>query len=165
MNMRTEPAINMSGSKQQAYLEAMGIAVWSLREPLVPEASIDLDPVRLKLGPGDGGILLICGADSDSAGRLANDINRSLGGAPVWAWICPDDSAMDLTCAVEENLFTTVAFFGEELASQFFDTELPSHLNSAKLVVLPSMRDIERRADARQALWATFCQSRMLDKG
>ena len=160
-----EATISMPVSKQQAYLEAMDIPVWSLREPLLPDAGVTRDLVRLKLGPGNGGNLLICAADSDSAGRLANDINRALGCTPVWAWSCLDDSSIDLTRAVEENLFTTVAFFGEELASQFFDGELPAHLNSANLVILPSMQDIEGRAEARRALWATFCQSSMLDKG
>ena len=155
----------MPVSKHQAYLEAMDIVVWSLREPHISEAGVARDHTRLKLGPGSGGILLICAADSDSAGRLANDINRVLGGAPVWAWSCLDDSAIDLTSAVEANLFTKVAFFGEELASQFFDGELPAHLNSANLVILPSMQDIKRRAEARRALWATFCQSNMLAKG
>lgn len=161
--MTAEPAINMSLSKQQAYLEAMDITVWSLREPPAPEVSDTRIPQRLKLGPGNGGILLICDADSDSDGRLANDINRALGSKPVWAWSC-DDGATDLSGAVEENLFTTVAFFGEKLALQFFNGELPAHLNSAKLVVLPAMRDIRTKAGARQTLWSSFCQFHMLDK-
>jgi DNA polymerase III psi subunit len=155
----------MPVSKQHAYLEAMNIPVWSLREPLVPEAGVTRAPVRLKLGPGTGGILLVCAGDSDSAGRLANDINRALSGAPVWAWSCLDDGAIDLTYAVEENLFTTVAFFGEKLASQFFDGEFPANLGSANLVILPSMHDIERLAEARRVLWSTICQARMLEKG
>lgn len=157
--MTPEPINSMSVSRQRAYLEAMDVEVWSLREPLIPEVCVAREHARLKLGPGNGGILLICAADSDSAGRLANDINRALGGAPVWAWSCIDEGAIDMTTAVEENLFTTVAIFGEELASQFFDGELPAHLYSANLVLLPSMRDIESRSDARRALWATFCQS------
>ena len=153
----------MFSSKQQAYLEAMDITVWSLREQPAPETAVTRNPGRLKLGPGNGGVLLVCDNDSDSAGRLANDINRALCSKPVWAWSC-NDGAIDLAGAVEENLFTTVAFFGEELALQFFNGELPAHLNSAKLVVLPAMGDIQRKARARQALWATFCQFHMLDK-
>jgi DNA polymerase III psi subunit len=161
--MTPVPAISMPGSRQQAYLDAMDITVWSLREPIMPEAGVVENQARLKLGPGSGGILLICTADSDSAGRLANDINRVLGGAPVWAWPYPDDDAVDLTRAVEEKLFTTVAFFGEELALQVFGGELPAHLNSAKLVPLPSMQDIQNQAEARRVLWATFCKSGMLE--
>jgi hypothetical protein len=157
--MTLVPAISMPANRQQAYLDAMDITVWSLREPVMPEAGVVENHARLKLGPGSGGILLICSADSDSAGRLASDINRVLGGAPVWAWPYLDDGAVDLTRAVGDNLFTTVAFFGQELASQFFDGELPPHLNSAKLVLLPSMQDIQNQAEARRVLWATFCQS------
>lgn len=156
-------ALSMSSNKQQAYLEAMDITVWSLREPPAPEVGINQRSARLKLGPGNGGILLVCDADSDSADRLANDISRALGSMPVWAWTC-DDGAIDLPGAVEENLFTTVAFFGEGLASKFFDGEMPAHLNSAKLVVLPDMNSIRTNADSRRALWASFCQFHMLDK-
>ena len=72
----------------------------------------------LKLGPGGGGILLICAADTDSASRLANDIGRALASVPVWAWPHCDASAVKLTDAVEENLFTAVAVFGKKLAEQ-----------------------------------------------
>jgi len=160
--MTPVPAISMSANRQQDYLDAMDITVWSLREPARPETVVVEDQARLKLGPGSGGILLICTADSDSAGRLANDINRVLGGTPVWAWPYPDDGAVDLSCAVEKNLFTTVAFFGEELALQFFGGELPANLNSAKLVLLPSMHEIQNQGEARRALWVTFCKSGML---
>jgi len=162
--MTRVPAVSMPANIQLAYLDAMDIQVWSLREPVMPETETVENLVRLKLGPGSGGILLICAADSDSASRLANDINRVLDGAPVWAWPYHDDSAVDLTRAVQENLFTTVAFFGQELALQFFGGELPVHLNSAKLVLLPSMQDIQNQAEARRMLWATFCSSGMLEK-
>ncbi len=119
----------------------------------------------MKLGPGSGGILLVCAADNESAGRLANDINRTLGGAPVWAWPFADEDATGLENAVEENLFTTVAFFGRELAMQFFADEPPAHFKSAKLVLLPSMQDIQHNAGARRALWTSICQSGMIDRG
>ena len=73
-----------------------------------------------------------------------------------------DASAVKLIDAVEEKLFTTVAIFGKELAEQFFDGEPPAGLNSAKLVLLPAMQDIEERAETRQALWASFCSSGMV---
>lgn len=153
----------MSADRRQAYLDAMDIPVWNLREPPMPEVGVMEGLSRLKLGPGSGGVLLICAADSDSGGRLANDINRVLGGAPVWAWPYLDDGAVDLDRAVQENLFTTVAFFGRELALQFFAGELPTHLNSANLVLLPTMSDIQNQAAARRMLWATFCKSGMLE--
>ena len=161
--MTLVPAISMPVNRQLAYLDAMDIPVWSLREPFTPGVEVVENLSRLKLGPGSGGILLICAADSDSAGRLANDINRVLGGAPVWAWPYLEDGAVDLNSAVQENLFTTVAFFGRELALQFVGGELPAHLNSANLVLLPSMQDIQSQAEARRVLWATFCRSGMLE--
>lgn len=152
----------MHSSLQQDYLEAMDIDVWRLRQPATPETGIVDNPVQLKLSPGSAGLLLICAADTESADRLANDINRTLGSAPVWAWPSDDTGTVDLPRAVDDKLFTTVAIFGEELAMKFFEGELPAHLNSAKLVLLPSMRDIQNRADARRTLWATLCRTGML---
>lgn len=162
------PVAGMLSNRHQAYLDAMDIGVWNLREPEVTATvtsnkPAQLKPVQLKLGPGSGGVLLICAADDESASRLANDINRTLGRVPVWAWPYADTGAVDLTQAVDDKLFTTVAIFGEQLARQFFDAELPSCLNSANLVLLPSMQDIQHRAEARRALWVTFCRSGMLE--
>ena len=153
----------MINNRQQAYLDAMDIGVWCLRESAYAAEPAPINAPGLKLGPGGGGILLICAADTDSASRLANDINRALGSAPVWGWPHADDSTVDLSNAVEENLFTTVAIFGNELAAQFFDGELPSGLSSAKLVLLPAMQDIKTRAGARQTLWTTLCRSGMVN--
>lgn len=155
----------MLSSRQQDYLDAMDIGVWSLREPTAPEAGIATSFAQLKLSPGSGGTLLICAADTDSASLLANDINRVMDGTPVWAWPFDGTGAVNLPQAVEDNLFTTVAIFGKELAAQFFDDELPAHLNSASLVLLPSMQDIQSRAEARRLLWTTFCRSGMLETG
>jgi len=162
----------MISSRQQAYLDAMDIDIWSLREtvsPLVSAPTTQSQPTSstgktrgLKLGPGRGGILLICAADTDSASRLSNDISRALGDVPVWAWPDADAAAIELTNAVEDNLFTTVAIFGKDLAAQFFDGELPASLNSAKVVILPTMRDLQSGAGARQTLWATFCRAAMV---
>ena len=159
-------------ARQKAYLDAMDIGVWRLRES-ASVAIPDTDCVPgLKLGPGSGGILLICAEDTDSASRLANDINRALGSVPVWAWPYADDggvdpigvdlNGVDLIGAIEENLFTTVAIFGTDLAVQFFAGEIPVSLNSAKMVLLPAMRDILDRAESRRALWDTFCRSGMV---
>jgi len=155
----------------------MEIGVWTLREevsPSVSSAPVQSQPTSspatsaadrvpgLKLGSGSGGILLICAADTDSASRLATDISRALGNVPVWAWPDADDAAIELTSAVEDKLFTTVAIFGNELAEQFFDGELPASLNSAKVVLLPAMHDLQSGAEARQALWTIFCRAGMV---
>lgn len=160
----------MISERQHAYLDAIGIEVWSLREPALPASpqvlagSSGVAALSLKIGAGSGGILLLCAADVDSASRLANDIVRTLGSFPVWAW--PDDeaAAIGLASVVDEKLFTTVAVFGDELAGLFFNGDLPVAVSSAKLVLLPSMQDIQSSADARRSLWATFCRSGMVSK-
>jgi hypothetical protein len=151
----------MISVRQQAYLDAMDIGTWQLRESASPKPAKNRAP-GLKLGPGGGGILLICAVDTDSASRLANDISRALGSVPVWAW--PDEaaSAVNLTSSVEENLFTTVAIFGSELAGQFFEGDLPASLSSANLVLLPAMPELLDQAEARRALWTVFCRSGMV---
>ena len=88
----------MTSDRQQAYLEAMDISVWRLRNAAVAEAVLPETPEAikaqgLKLGPGGGGILLVCGVDSDSASRLASDIGRAMGSNPVWAWPFTDAAA------------------------------------------------------------------------
>lgn len=152
----------MLSSRRQDYLDAMGIGVWRLRETIASETANASRCAQLKLSPGSGGILLICDVDSDSATHLANDINRVIAGTPVWAWPFTDTGAVNLTQAVEENLFTTVAIFGKALAAQFFDDELPGHLGSANLVLLPSMQDLQTQAAARRLLWTTLCQTGIL---
>ena len=184
--------------RQKAYLDAMGIGVWSLREQpraaaeevgespaeaiagaaveAVPDAPTD-KPVEtahrpllenppgtpgLKLGPGQGGILLVCAQDSDSASRLANDINRALGKPPVWAWPDAGSGAVRLDAAVEENLFTTVAIFGHELTQRLFEGELPANMHGASLVQLPAMQEISSQAEARRTLWAVLNRAGMV---
>lgn len=159
------PVVHMLSSRQQAYLEAMDIAVWNLREAVPAVTAATTGHAQLKLGPGRGGVLLVCAIDSQSAGRLANDINRSLGGAPVWAWPVSDADSISLDCAVAENLFTTVAFFGRQLAQQFFAGEPPAHCISAKLVVLPSIQELQHSGGARRTLWRSICRSGMIDPG
>ena len=154
----------MIDSRQKAYLDAMGIGVWSLRENSVLSIPAAVEAPRLRLGSGNGGILLVCIADTDSASRLANDISRALGAVPVWAWPGNDDDTTELASAVDDKLFTTVAIFGHELAGRFFGHELPDSVNSARLVLLPSMHDIQTSADARRTLWATFCRFGMVTR-
>jgi len=152
----------MIETRRQAYLDALGIPVWSLREAAASETPHVDSNCALKLGPGSGGILLICATDTDSASKLANDISRALGKVPVWSWPDDGEDAVKPIVAVDENLFTTVAVFGTELAKRFFGSELPVNLNSASLVLLPSMRDLETRADARRSLWTDLCRSGMV---
>lgn len=189
----------MLSKLQKDYLDAMGISVWSLRDPpavaecsepappaedieLAAEAPVEVVAVAtpapapravtdaqpeapgLKLGPGRGGILLVCEKDSDSASRLANDISRALGSVPVWAW--PDDGAgaARLDAAVQENLFTTIAIFGEALVQRFYPHGAPANVHAANLVQLPAMQDIGARADARRTLWTALCRAGMVSR-
>jgi len=152
----------MLSSRQRAYLQAMDIPVWNLR---VAAPAEPVSGALLKLGPGSGGVLLVCGADHESAGRLAGDIVRTLGGSPVWAWPVDSEEAVALDGAIDEHLFTTVAFFGEELAMRFFAGKPPALARSAQLVILPAMQDIQNSGEARRALWAGFCESGMIDQG
>jgi DNA polymerase III psi subunit len=156
-----------------AYLEAMGIGVWQLRagaritESAVPAASVVQGAAGLKLGPGSGGTLMVCADPADSATRLANDIVRALANVPVWAWpeAGANANAIGLPDAIEEHLFTTVAIFGDDLARQLFEDELPASLKAAKLILLPSMQEIQQQAEARRMLWDTFCRSGMVNTG
>ena len=183
--------------RQQAYLDAMGIETWCLRNPPVVAEPVVVVPVvaeavaempaahstvtdtaqadavaaqsspvaaglRLKLGPGRGGVLMVCAEDTESASRLANDINRAMGGTPVWGWPHTGENALGLADAIEENLYTTVGIFGEQLGRQFFADGLPQNLKSANLVMLPSMRELEADAGARKALWNALCRFGMV---
>ncbi len=149
-------------ANRQAYLDAMGIPVWLLRETTAIESPVVDCDLSLKLGPGSGGILLICAMDTDSAGKLANDISRSLGSTPVWSWPDAGEDAVTPALAVDKNLFTTIAVFGAELAERFFGSSLPASLNSASLVLLPSMQDPETCTQARQTLWIDLCRAGMV---
>ena len=176
--MKRMPVGQMISERQHAYLDAMGVEVWALRDsaqlPEIedhPQISADTNQnhsvttgTRLKIGSGNGGVLLICAVDADSARRLANDLTRALGSVPVWAWPDDEPAATELSCAVDEKLFTTVAVFGDELAGQFFEDTLPDAVGSARLVLLPSMQELETSADARRSLWETFCRTGMVGK-
>jgi len=155
----------MINSRQQAYLDAMEIGVWQLRKVSIPQAPAVVNEVGLKLGPGGGGILLICAVDSDSASRLANDISRSVGSNPVWAWPHADTNAVRLSNAIEDHLFTTVAIFGDDLARALFDGDLPASLNSANIVLLPAMQGLQDSSEARKLLWSVLCRSGMVSAG
>lgn len=170
--------------RHQAYLEAMDIPVWTARcqpdemieasipempatqqvaEPALAEATLPQATAAqgLKLGPGSGGVLLICARDSDSASKLANDIARVLPKNPVWAWPDGDESAIAPRDAVDENLFTSVAVFGDALAQLLFAKQVPAALGSATVVILPALSELAQDADARRLLWSELCRSGM----
>ena len=152
----------MNESRHRAYLEAMDIPVWTMRHSTTPEpVPVECD-LSIKLGPGNGGILLICASESEPASKLANDIARSLGTVPVWSWPDSGGESLKPATAVDKNLFTTVAVFGTALAGQFFGSQIPASLGSANLVVLPAIPDLETNAEARKTLWSDLCRSGMV---
>ncbi len=138
----------MNELRRRAYLEAMGIDVWLLR-PEKPETD------RLAIGPGEGSALLICESSELSAGKLAGDICRAIGGSPVWAWPEPEpDRGVRLSDAVEQHLFTQVLVFGHALGWQLFSGEAPEVLGSSSVRVTSSLHDLATRGSARRELWA-----------
>ena len=106
--------------------------------------------------------MLICAKDSDSASKIANDISRSLGRMPVWAWPDSDKQSILPGDAVDENLFTCVAVFGEATGRLLFGNNLPASLGSAKLVQLPAMAELAGNESARRELWSILCRSGMI---
>ena len=157
-----KPEKMLIDSRQLAYLDAMDIDVWQLRAVETTLPCEDKTAPVIKLGSGRGGVLFLCAAAEESSSRLANDIDRSLGGVPVWAWPHQDVNSIALVDAVDEHLFTTVAIFGQELADVFFAAGLPASLNSANLVLLPSIKDLLNSAVARRSLWKIFCSKGMV---
>jgi DNA polymerase III psi subunit len=138
----------MTEAQRQAYLEAMGIGVWTSK-PAAP------DPNRWVVGPGSGSTLLLCRTARESGTRLAADIGRSLGGDPVWAW--PDSEQKQehpsLEETIERYLFTQVLLFGGALASQAFKGSVPVVLGSAKVQVTADLDELASDGVARRKLW------------
>jgi len=156
----------MLDSRRQSYLDAMGITTWVLRDPgRCVGAAPAAEPV-LKLGPGNGGTLMVCADGTEAASSLASDISRALCGVPVWAWpVTAGDGCVTLEQAVGERLFTSVAIFGAALAASFFPRTPPDRVQTAKLVYLPSLPDLERDGDARRGLWLELCRAGIVDGG
>jgi len=140
----------------------MGIDVWIARKPGLQTDTVFAGVPGLKLGPGSGGVLFVCAAGSDSASKLANDISRSLGSDPVWAWPDDENPLVNLEDAVNEHLFTTLAIFGKPLATHFFAGDLPPVLGSSRVVLLPEMSELEHNPVARKSLWTTLCRFGMI---
>mgnify|MGYP001554147382 FL=1 len=138
----------MNEARRRAYLEAMGYDVWVAKPP-------GPGPVRLVVGPGEGGDLLVCAAPDASGSKLAADIARALGNDPVWAWPDPDDDAARPTVdeAVADRLFTRLLVFGEELAHALFGPKAPDVLRSSAVRIVPGMDELAVRGSAKQALW------------
>ncbi len=149
----------MLDGRQQAYLDAMGITTWVLRVQGPPEQALAKTAPALKLGPGNGGTLLVCATGAEAAGSLASDIGRALSGVPVWAWPAEVEAgSVTLEQAVSERLFTSVVIFGAELAATLFPGGVPGGVQTASLVQLPSIPVLEQDGQARRGLWLELCR-------
>ena len=138
----------MIESQRRAYLEAIGLDVWSIR-PARPESN------RLLFQPGEGGTLLICADPDATATRIAVDIARTLAGDVVWAWPDPEGNPESPTLeqAVEHYLFTRVVLFGGGLARQLFKGDAPLIIASAGITVTEDLGELAVRGRAKRIFW------------
>jgi hypothetical protein len=138
----------MIESRRRAYLDAIGLDVWSLRPP-EPEFN------RLLFQPGTGGTLLICDTPDATATRIAGDIARALGGEVVWAWPDPEGNPQSLTLeqAVDQYLFTRVVLFGTGLGRRMFLSGAPQVAGSAGVTVTDKLDELAVRGNTKQEFW------------
>lgn len=138
----------MNEARRRAYLEAMGYDVWVAKPP-------GPGPVRLVIGPGGGGDLLVCAAPDESSSKLAADIARVLGNDPVWAWPDPNGESDRPTVeeAVTDRLFTQMVVFGAGLARDLFGSQPPEVLGSSAVRIAPALDELAVRGTAKRAFW------------
>ncbi|MGD9264681.1 MAG: hypothetical protein PVJ71_02760 [Lysobacterales bacterium] len=157
-----KPAPQAAGSEVAPRASAPVAVEIPAPTPSAPAVEASQAAVGVKLGPGRDGILLVCASADEPASRLANDIARALGAVPVWAWPEADGEAVSIESAVEENLFTEVAVFGDDLATALFSGEVPEKVGSASVVQLPSLAAVGEQAASRRALWNALCRAGMV---
>jgi hypothetical protein len=138
----------MIESRRRAYLDALGLDVWSIRPPQ-PEFG------RLMLQPGEGGTLLVCDSPDATATRIAGDVARALAGEVVWAWPDPEGGPESPTLeqAIGQQLFSRVVLFGAGLGGQMFRGETPPVVGSASITVSDSLDELAVRGTAKQVFW------------
>lgn len=138
----------MIESRRRAYLDAMGLDVWTIKPP----APL-LD--RLILQPGAGETLLICQQAEETALRIAADIVRAIPGGAVWAWPDPAGCAENLSLgqAIDQCLFTRVVLFGDVPAQRLFSGESPAVIGSARVLFTLSLDQLAVRGNAKLAFW------------
>jgi hypothetical protein len=138
----------MIESRRRAYLDAMGLNIWTLKPP-PPQ------PDRLELQAGNGETLLLCQEPDETATRIAGDIERVLAHGVVWAWPDPEGKAEHDTLeqAIGLHLFTRVIVFGDALARRVFQGDTPQVMGSARVLVTPGLDELAVRGSAKQRFW------------
>jgi len=147
-------------ARRRAYLEALGLPVWVLRDGGAGEAPATAAGARLRICPGSGGTLLVCGSAAETASTLAADIVRAIGGDPAWAWPEREEGVGDsLAEAVSERLLTAIVVFGVTLADEVFGGDAPAAVGSARVVVAPRMAALGAEPGARRTLWRQLVEA------
>ncbi len=146
----------MMESRRRAYLNALGLDVWTVKPP---PPSLD----RLVLQPGTGQTLLLCREPEETARRIAGDIARALGQDVVWAWPDPEGRAENASLeeAIRQHLFTRVVVFGSSLADRICKGEAPRVVGSAGILVTRDMDELAVRGNAKQSLWEQLSSFRL----
>lgn len=152
---------------REAYLDAMGITVWTRREPPQIAPAPAETPAKtsrakatkalgLSLGPGQGSCLFLCGSEDETATPLAADLARIVSGAPVWAKTALGGDGVALEAAVEERLFTSVVIFGQAQALLALGGAAPERCGAARVVVVPELKRLATDPEARKSCWQLF---------
>lgn len=151
---------------QLAYLEALGVPVWARKELVDGQDRAAADhgqfPAGVRLGPGSGQFLLLCSGATETAGRLASDIARAMGGQPVWAWPVDGEPGQPVAEAVGEHLFTTLLVFGSGVGRRVFGAAAPGSVGSARVLVAPGMDELAGDPAARRSLWHMLCSKNLV---
>jgi hypothetical protein len=111
---------------------------------------------RVRLGPGTGSCLFLCGPADDEAAPLASDLARVPADAPVWAKLTDGDEGSLLEGAIAERLFTQVVVFGEAAARLVFGDDIPEACGPARVTVVDDLSRLGRDAGARKACWVAM---------
>jgi hypothetical protein len=169
--------------ERHAYLEALGLTPWVLRtgnaveteavkeeSPAQSDASVDSESsaerhvqgastgqrAGVRLGPGKGSCLYLCGPGDDEAAPLASDLARVPDDVPVWAKLSDGNGGTLLEAAIAERLFTQVVVFGEAAARLVFGDEIPDACGPARVTVVDDLSRLSRDPGARRACWAAL---------
>ena len=116
-------------------------------------SATDFTRARVRLGPGKGSCLFLCGPTDDEAAPLASDLARVPADAPVWAKLTDGDEGSLLEGAIAERLFTQVVVFGEAAARLVFGDDIPDACGPARVTVVDDLSRLGRDAGARKACW------------